>query len=148
MTVNDMKSTKPDAQRKRLFQAPQHARYRQLSATLADELKKSHNANAAPLRVGDTVRIMRGDRKGFEGKVARIDRKRYRISIEGATREKVDGTTTLASIHPSKLMITRLNLDDKWRREALKRRVGKEAEKPGEKVPEKGEEAPKEEEKA
>jgi len=76
---------------------------------------------------------MRGDRKGLEGKVTRVDRKEYRIFVEGVTREKVDGTTTFVPIHPSKVMITSLNLDDKWRRESLKIAVT-EAEKPEEKL--------------
>jgi len=58
----------------------------------------------------------------LEGKVTGVDRKNYRIFIEGVTREKVDGTTTPVSIHPSKVMIVNLNLDDKWRREILKRK--------------------------
>ena len=77
---------------------------------------------------------MRGDRKGFEGKVTRVDRTEYRISIEGVTREKVDGTATPISIHPSKVRITQLNLDDKWRREALKRKGAGEKAEPAEKT--------------
>jgi ribosomal protein L24 len=76
---------------------------------------------------------MRGDHKGFEGKITRVDKGKYRIYVEGLTREKVDGTTIFVPIHPSKVMITHLNLDDKWRKKILerKRAVGKE------KVPEK-----------
>jgi large subunit ribosomal protein L24 len=73
---------------------------------------------------------MRGDRKGSEGKVSRIDHRKYRIFIEGITREKIDGTAIPVPIHPSKVMITNLNLDDKWRSEALKVKAPKEAEKP------------------
>ena len=124
-----MKTSKPGKQRKRLYQAPLHKRYKQFSAPLSMKLKASHNTNSIPVRLGDTVQIMRGDRKGFEGKVTRVDRTAYRISIEGVTREKVDGTATPVSIHPSKVRITKLNLDDKWRREALKRKsVGEKAE--------------------
>lgn len=65
---------------------------------------------------------MRGDHRGLEGKVTQVDRKKYRIFIEGVTREKVDGSTTLVPIHPSKVIIIRLNLDDKWRKKALKRK--------------------------
>ena len=83
------------------------------------------------MRTGDTVRVMRGDYRGLEGKATRVDRKNYRVFIEGVTREKVDGTSTPLPIHPSKVMITRLNLDDKWRREALNRKgVGKTVELP------------------
>ncbi|UCC33654.1 MAG: 50S ribosomal protein L24 [Candidatus Bathyarchaeota archaeon] len=117
-----MKVTKPGKQRKRLHQAFLHKRYRKFSAPLSPPLKASHNTNSVPVRTGDTVQIMVGDRKGFEGKIAGVDRRRYRVFVEGATREKVDGTAVPIPIHPSKVMITKLNLDDKWRREALKRK--------------------------
>jgi len=134
-----MKTTQPKKQRKMLYQAPSHIRYKHLSAPLSPSLKISHNVGSLPVRSGDTVRIMRGDRKGLEGKVTRVDRKEYRIFVEGVTREKVDGTTTFVPIHPSKVMITNLNLDDKWRRESLKAGIAvTEAEKPEEKLVEEG----------
>jgi len=112
-----MKTTKPQKQRKRLHQAPFHKRCKIFSAPLSPELKSSYNTNSVSVRTGDTVRIVRGDRKGFEGKVAEVNRMKYRIFVEGVTREKVDGTAMTVPIHPSKVMITNLNLDDKWRRE-------------------------------
>lgn len=130
--------TKPGLQRKRLFQAPLHLRYKQFAAPLSAELKRARGFNALPVRRGDTVRIMRGDRKGIEGKVSKIDRKNYRISVEGVTREKVDGTAIPVLIHPSKVMIINLNLDDKWRRDMVNRKEkkakGEVAEKPEEKA--------------
>ena len=118
-----MKTIKPSKQRKRLYQAVANERYRRFSAPLSSKLKESHGTTSVPVRKGDTVMIMRGDRRGSEGKVTQIDRKNYRIFIEGANREKVDGTTILVPIHPSKVMITRLNLDDKWRKKILERKV-------------------------
>jgi large subunit ribosomal protein L24 len=133
-----VKTTQPRKQRKLLFNAPAHIRYKQFSAPLSPSLKASYNVSSLPVRTGDAVRVMRGDRKGLEGKVTSVDRKKYRISVEGITREKVDGTAIQVPIHPSKVMITNLNLDDKWRRESLK--IGaapteevKEAKKPEEK---------------
>ena len=117
-----MKTTKPTKQRKRLYQAPLNDRYRRFSAPLSSKLKDSHGTSSVPVRKGDTVMVMRGDRKGSEGKVTQIDRKNYRIFIEGATREKVDGTSIPVPIHPSKVMITRLNLDDKWRKKIIERK--------------------------
>ncbi len=114
--------TKPAKQRKMLFQAPDHVRYKLFAAPLSPELRASHRVKALQVRSGDTVRIMRGDHKGFEGKITRIDRKKYRIYVEGLTREKVDGTPMFVPIHPSKVMITRLNLDDKWRKKILERK--------------------------
>jgi len=139
-----MKTTKPGKQRKRMHQAPLTERYKRFSAPLSPKLKEKRNTNSVPVKTGDTVKIMRGDHKGFEGKVSRVDRKKYRIFVEGATREKVDGTTTLIPIHPSKVMITRLNLDDKWRRKMLERKGAVEkAKMPKEKIVEEEAEAPK-----
>jgi large subunit ribosomal protein L24 len=127
--------TKPTKQRKMLYQAPDHMRYKLFAAPLSPELRASHGVKALPVRSGDSVRIMRGDRKGFEGKITRVDRKKYRVYVEGLTREKVDGTTIFVPMHPSKVMITRLNIDDKWRKKILERK--RVARRKVEEVPEK-----------
>jgi large subunit ribosomal protein L24 len=114
--------TKPTKQRKMLFQAPDHIRYKFFAAPLSPQLKKSHKVKTIPVRSGDTVRVMRGDHKGFEGKITRVDRRKYRVYVEGLTREKVDGTAIFVPVHPSKVMITNLNLDDKWRKKILERK--------------------------
>ena len=72
------------------------------------------------MRTGDTVRIVRGDFSGVEGKVSNIDTTRQRLFVEGVTREKVAGTSEKVSIHCTKVILTRLNLDDKWRADSLK----------------------------
>ena len=46
------------------------------------------------------------------------------------SRDKADGTTIMIPIHPSKVTITRLNLDDRWRRRVLERKGIVEEEKP------------------
>ena len=85
-------------------------------------LSASRGAKTLPVRKGDTVQIKRGDNKGFEGKVSRVDLKAYRIYLEGLTREKVDGTNIFIPIHPSKVQIRNLNLDDKWRKNILEQK--------------------------
>ena len=134
--------TKPAKQRRMLHKAPDHIRYKLFAAPLSPELATANGVKSLQVRSGDTVRIMRGDRKGFEGKITRVDRKKFRIYIEGLTREKVDGTTIFAPVHPSKVMITRLNLDDKWRKKILERKKGarKKVEEAAEKPPKKAEE--------
>ncbi|MEM3580667.1 MAG: 50S ribosomal protein L24 [Candidatus Bathyarchaeia archaeon] len=145
------RTSKPSKQRKMLFQAPDHIRYKHFSAPLSPELRKSYGTRSLPVRSGDTVHVLRGDHKGFEGKVARVDRKKFRIYVEGLTREKVDGSTVFVPVHPSKVMITKLNLDDKWRKKILERcKKAKEAaekivEKPSEEVVKVVEEKPVEE---
>jgi len=144
-----MQLKNPGKQRKNLFNAPAHIRHKQMAAPLSRELSASKGAKTLPVRKGDTVRIMRGDNKGFEGKVSRVDLKAYRLYMEGLTREKVDGTNIFLPIHPSKVEIRNLSLDDKYRKEILARKIApeksaKKAEKAKAK-PKKAEKAPAEE---
>src|SRR5665647_137008 len=121
--MQDTKRVKnPGKQRKRLFNAPAHIRHKIMSAPLSRELTASRGAKTLPVRRGDTILIKRGDNKGFEGKVSRVDLKAFRIYVEGLTREKVDGTNIFLPIHPSKVEIRNLNLDDKWRKNILERK--------------------------
>jgi large subunit ribosomal protein L24 len=139
-----MQATKPvkdpRKQRKLLHNAPAHLRHKLMAAPLSPQLTASKSVKTLPVRKGDTVRIMRGDHKGFEGKISRVDLKNYRIYLEGLTREKVDGTTIFLPVHPSKVMIKNLNLSDKWRKaiverkEALAKQAAKAVEKPKKKA--------------
>lgn len=122
----------PGKQRKMLFNAPAHIRHKLMSAPLSSGLASSKGARTLPVRRGDTILIKRGDNKGFEGKVSRVDLKTYRIFIEGLTREKVDGTNIFLPVHPSKVEIRNLNLDDRWRKNILERKQA--VEKPAKKV--------------
>jgi len=124
-----MRTTQPRKQRKMLFNAPLHVRNKLFSAPLSTALKATHRVSSLTVRSGDTVRVMRGDKKGVEGKVTRVERSKCRLFVDGVTREKVDGTPIQIPIHPSKIMITSLNLDDKKRRESLKTEAPEEAEK-------------------
>jgi large subunit ribosomal protein L24 len=132
--------TKPTKQRKMLYDAPAHVRHRLLAAHLSEGLRASHEVKSLAVRSGDTVRVMRGDHRGVEGKVTRVDLANYRVYLEGLTREKVDGTTVFLPVHPSKVVITRLNLDDKWRKKILETK--KERRKKPEKAAEKPEVRP------
>jgi len=124
----------PRKQRKLLHNAPAHVRHKLMGAPLSKELAASKGARTLPVRKGDTIRIMRGDHSGFEGKVSRIDLKRYRIFVEGLTREKVDGTNIFVAVHPSKVVIRSLNLDDKWRKAIVDRKQKLELPKKVEKI--------------
>jgi len=66
------------------------------------------------------VKIVRGDFAGIEGKVNDVDTRKQRLYVEGVSRETVAGTSTNVSVHSSKVVITKLNLDDKWRAESVK----------------------------
>ncbi len=120
-----MASAKPSKQRKRMFQAPIHKKRKMLAASLSDELKQKYGSSGLPVREGDSVRIMRGDFGGLEGKVERVEYQTGRIFVEGMTREKAAGVASKLPVHASKVQITNLNLSDKWRSGLLTER-GKE----------------------
>ncbi|RLE49581.1 MAG: 50S ribosomal protein L24 [Candidatus Methanomethylicota archaeon] len=112
-------SSQPRKQRLRLYQAPIHVRRKNLSARLSDELRKEYGRKTIPIRKGDTVLVVRGDHVGHEGKVVEVDPEKGRIKIEGLTVTRADGTTRLIPVHASKVIITKLDLSDKWRKEKL-----------------------------
>ncbi|MEM2136413.1 MAG: 50S ribosomal protein L24 [Candidatus Methanomethylicia archaeon] len=116
------RSKKPSKQRKASLKAPLHKRHKLMSAPLSPELREKYHRRSFPVRKGDSVLIMRGDFAGLEGKVMKVDLKKVRIYVEGATRKKADGTTIYANIHPSKVIITKLDLSDRLRRENLEGR--------------------------
>lgn len=72
-----------------------------------------------PVRKGDTVQILRGSFKGHVGKVTNVDSKTGLISVEKATIAKVDGTQIARELHPSNVIITRLDLSDPYRRRKI-----------------------------
>ena len=113
-------STRPGKQRKTRYSAHSQKKHKFLGAPLSTELRTTYGRRSIPVRTGDTVRIVRGDFSGVEGKVSNIDTTRQRLFVEGVTREKVAGTSEKVSVHCTKVMITRLNLDDKWRADSLR----------------------------
>jgi len=116
------RSKQPRKQRKFLYNAPLHIRHKIMSANLSKELREEYNRRSLPVRKGDKVEIMRGDFKGHQGKIERVDLKNYKVYVEGATIQKVDGTTTYFPIHPSNLQIIELNLEDEKRLKVLERK--------------------------
>lgn len=91
-----------------------------MSAHLSDDLKTQYSTRSIPIRKGDSVRVLRGEFAGLEGKVDTIDRPRSRVFVEGMTREKTTGgTSSRLSVHASKVLLTNLNLSDKWRSSLL-----------------------------
>jgi len=124
-----MKSIKPGKQRKELFNAPLHKKRKWVSAHLEENLLLKYDRRGIPVIKGDTVKVMRGSFKGHEDKVAKINVKRDYVEIEGLTMTKADGKKIAKPIHPSNLLITKLNLTDIWRRKKLEKRLSEETKK-------------------
>ncbi|MCY0868809.1 MAG: 50S ribosomal protein L24 [Desulfurococcus sp.] len=125
-------SAKPSKQRKQLVEMPLHLKHKLFNAKLSEELAEKLGVKRLPVKQGDTVRIMRGEFKGHEGKVVEVDLKRIRIHVEGVQRKKADGTPIYVPIHPSKVMIIKADLSDKWRLNIVERRKTSIVEQAGE----------------
>lgn len=111
-----MMSEKPRKIRKSLYTAPAHIQSARVSATLSDDLRKKYRINAVRVRKGDTVKVLRGEYSGVEGKVTAVNTDSARLIIEGITREKIRGGAVPVRIHSSKVRVTALNLEDKLRK--------------------------------
>lgn len=83
---------------------------------LSRELREKYKRRTIRPRIGDSAKIARGEYKGIEGKIIKVDAKRGKVNIEGVTREKAKGGTVPIPIDASKVIITSLNLDDKLRK--------------------------------
>jgi len=111
---------KPTTIRKRmLYTASKHLLSKQLGSHLAKDLKEKHHCKSIRVIEGDSVKVLRGEFKGIEGKVTRVSTEKRGIAIEGIKREKLKGGNVDIFIHPSNVVITSLNLEDKWRQNRL-----------------------------
>jgi large subunit ribosomal protein L24 len=114
-----MTSIQPRKQRKALYNAPLHRRGKHMHAHLSEELLVKYGRRAFPVRVGDTVRVVRGKARGTVGKVLSIDRRGYTLNVDEVTIAKADGTKKPKPVHPSDVILTKLDLTDKLRREKI-----------------------------
>lgn len=112
-------SKQPKKQRKYIFNAPLHVKKKMLVAPLAKTLQQKYKKSRVSVRTGDVVKVMRGQFKGQRGKIALVKLKQVRIAVEGVQHIKKDGAKSYYFLHPSKVMIEELNLEDKRRREKI-----------------------------
>lgn len=112
-------SKRPGKQRKYVYQADLHLKSKFLSVHLAKELIKKYNKRSITVRTGDKVKILRGQYKGRENKVEKVDHKNVKVFVTGIERAKKDGSKSQIPIQASNLQITELNLSDKKRKQRL-----------------------------
>jgi len=107
---------KPTKMRNRLIYRASHVvKSKQVSSHLSKELKKKFSKNSIRIVEGDSVKIVRGEFKGVDGKVSKISIQKNSLSIEGVKKEKTKGEKFDVYIHSSNVIVTGLNSDDKWR---------------------------------
>ena len=129
-----VKSMKPTKQRKAHFNAPLHEKRKRISARLQLDKPDSRfdGVRTVTVRVGDTVRVTRGDlsndgkrhggKRGAEpltGPVIRIDSEKGRLYIEGAKASKADNKEEAVPVHSSNVVVVKLDETDKLRVQQL-----------------------------
>jgi large subunit ribosomal protein L24 len=112
----------------KLIHIPKHQRDKMVGAILEDSLRKQYGRKNVRVIKGDSIRVMRGEYKGVEGKVEKVHIERATFHIEGIQREKIRGGQVKVPIHSSNVMVIGLNLDDDYRSSKLQR--GTNAESP------------------
>ena len=114
----------------KLIHLPKHRRDKMIGAVLEDGLRKQYGTRSIRVIKGDSVRVLRGEYTGVEGKVEKIDTERATFHIEGIQREKIRGGQVKVPIHSSNVMVIALNLDDKYRSKRLQKRTSAAAAEP------------------
>jgi large subunit ribosomal protein L24 len=112
-------STQPRKQRLQRLTAPHHVARKQMGSHLSEELLLKYNRRSLTVIKGDEVKLMRGDQKGTVGKVLTIDARFRKVTVDGVTNKKADGTEVPLPVDPSNLLILKLNLEDNRRRSKL-----------------------------
>ena len=108
-----MKPTK--MRNKLIYRATFHTRSKQLGSQLSEDLRKKYGKKSVRVVEGDSIKIVRGEFKGVDGKVSKVSTKKSSVAVEGVKKEKTKGDKFDVYIHTSNLLVTGLNTEDKWR---------------------------------
>ncbi|MFW9973912.1 MAG: 50S ribosomal protein L24 [Candidatus Thorarchaeota archaeon] len=120
-------SKSPRKQRKRVQKAAMHERKNILKCRLDEFLQEEYGLRSLVVKKGDLVRIMRGQFRDTEGKVTQVSYKRGVVFLDNTTITKADGKEASVPVHPSNLMLVKLELNDE-RKALIENKVMKIAE--------------------
>jgi len=112
---------------RQIYRAVNNVRNKQIGAALSKQLRQKYQRRSIRIVKGDTVKILRGEYKGIDGKVTKISLEKNSIAVEGVQREKLKGGKIDLYIHSSNTVITSLNTEDNWRTKKLEHKAKPEA---------------------
>lgn len=95
-----------------------------MAAPLSKELQEQYKIKSLPVRKEDSVIVVRGAKKGSEGRISSVYRLKYSVQVDKVQKEKSSGQSIPINIHPSKVVLTKLHLD-KDRKALIERKGGK-----------------------
>lgn len=102
-----------------IYRATYTRRSKQIGSHLSEDLRKKYGKRSIRITVGDTVKVIRGEYRGVDGKVSQISSQANSVAIEGIKKEKAKGDKFDVFIPASNVIVTNLNLDDHWRKSKL-----------------------------
>ena len=107
---------KPSKMRnKMIYLATFQTRSKQLGSALSKDLQKKYGKRSVRVNEGDSIKIVRGEFKGVDGKIAKVSPQKNSVTIEGIKKEKTKGDKFDVYIHTSNLLVTSLNSENRWR---------------------------------
>ncbi len=116
-----IKSAQPRSQRKFRYTAPLHIKQHFVKVHMTKDARTKLNVNKRSVQIskGDTVKVIKGSKKGITGKIARVNLKKGFVYLENLKRKNARGRESQIPIRPSNIYIIDLNLSDKKRNEKL-----------------------------
>jgi large subunit ribosomal protein L24 len=91
-----------------IYRATYTTRSKQLGSHLSKDLQKKYGKRSIRITLGDTVKVIRGEYRGVDGKVSKIEMTRSSIAIEGIKKEKSRGEKFDIFIPASNVVVTGL----------------------------------------
>ncbi len=112
-----IQSSKPRKQRKFRFNAPLHIKQHFAHAHIEKSLKQKLKINKRSIQIskGDTIKLVKGSKKGLTGKVIRVDLNKSKIYIDSLNKKNAKGKEFNIPVNISNVYIINLNLNDKLR---------------------------------
>jgi len=125
--MSGVKSSKPKKQRKAWYERAMHKRQQGLAAHVDKKLRKDLARRSVSLRKGDSVKVMRGAKKGKAGKITAVDYKKGTVFVDKLTRKKANGEEIPLPVQASNLLVTDVDRSDAKRfNRKHKKKAGKE----------------------
>jgi len=136
------KSSKPKKQRKFHYEKAMHKKQQGLSTHLNKKLRQQLGNRNLCIRKGDSVKVLRGAKKGSSGKITGVNYKKGTVFVEKLARKKASGEEIPLPVHASNLLLIDVDKSDAKRFKGKKlwketEETKKEKEKPENKAKEK-----------
>ena len=78
----------------------------QMSCVLSKDLRKKYGKRSIRVVEGDSVKVIRGEFNGVDGKVTKVSTANNGLTIEGVKKEKLKGDKYDIYIHTSNIEVT------------------------------------------